>query len=91
MVPMTLEDTLSRIAPLDPTAMGEAAERQAQLTKPAGALGALEDASITLAGIQATCPPFSLRNPAVAVFAGDHGVHAQGVTPWPQEVTVAMV
>ena len=88
---MTLQDTLARIVPLDPSAMREATERQAQLTKPAGALGVLEDASITLSGIQQSCPPRSLTNPAVAVFAGDHGVHAQGVTPWPQEVTVAMV
>jgi nicotinate-nucleotide--dimethylbenzimidazole phosphoribosyltransferase len=37
------------------------------------------------------CPPRPLERPVVAVFAGDHGVHAQGVTPWPQEVTVSMV
>ncbi len=88
---MTLEETLATIAPLDEEAMRQAAERQAQLTKPAGALGVLEGASVTLAGIQRTCPPRAMVSPAVAVFAGDHGVHAQGVTPWPQEVTVAMV
>ncbi|HET7736096.1 MAG TPA: nicotinate-nucleotide--dimethylbenzimidazole phosphoribosyltransferase [Nocardioidaceae bacterium] len=88
---MTLEQTLSQIAPLDEQSMREAVERQAQLTKPAGALGALEDASVSLCGIQRACPPAPLVRPAVAVFAGDHGVHAQGVSPWPQEVTVAMV
>jgi len=71
--------------------MADAEQRQAQLTKPAGALGVLEPVSVRLAGIQGTCPPRPLVSPAVAVFAADHGVHAQGVTPWPQEVTAAMV
>ena len=71
--------------------MQDARDRQAQLTKPAGALGVLEDASVTLCGIQRTCPPRPLARPVVAVFAADHGVHAQGVTPWPQEVTASMV
>ena len=75
----------------DPAAMDEARVRQAQLTKPAGALGVLEDASVALCGIQGECPPRPLASPAVAVFAGDHGVHAQGVSPWPQEVTASMV
>ena len=86
-----LSDVLSAIEPLDETAMAEARQRQGQLTKPAGALGVLEDASIRLSGIQRTCPPTSLARPVVAVFAGDHGVHAQGVTPWPQEVTASMI
>jgi nicotinate-nucleotide--dimethylbenzimidazole phosphoribosyltransferase len=71
--------------------MSEARLRQAQLTKPAGALGVLEDASVSLCGIQGVCPPLPRTAPAVAVFAGDHGVHAQGVSPWPQEVTASMV
>jgi len=46
---------------------------------------------VQLAGLARECPP-PLPEPAVvAVFAGDHGVHAQGVTPWPQEVTAQMV
>jgi nicotinate-nucleotide--dimethylbenzimidazole phosphoribosyltransferase len=61
------------------------------MTKPPGALGVLEDVAAQLAGITGSCPP-PLPEPAtVAVFAGDHGVHAQGVTPWPQEVTAQMV
>ena len=79
------------VEPLDGTAMREARERQSQLTKPAGALGVLEETSVQLAGITRACPPPALRRPVVAVFAGDHGVHAQGVTPWPQEVTASMV
>jgi nicotinate-nucleotide--dimethylbenzimidazole phosphoribosyltransferase len=86
-----LFEVLAAVRPLDAQAMASARERQAQLTKPAGALGVLEPVSVTLCGIQATCPPRPLARPAVAVFAGDHGVHAQGVSPWPQEVTAAMV
>jgi nicotinate-nucleotide--dimethylbenzimidazole phosphoribosyltransferase len=86
-----LGDLVRAVPPLDADAMSRARDRQAQLTKPAGALGVLEPTSVTLCGIQRTCPPRSLGRPAVAVFAGDHGVHAQGVTPWPQEVTASMV
>jgi nicotinate-nucleotide--dimethylbenzimidazole phosphoribosyltransferase len=86
-----LAETIARIQPLDSEALADAAARQTQLTKPAGALGVLEDVSIRLAGIQRTCPPEAPARPAVAVFAGDHGVLAQGVTPWPQEVTAGMV
>ena len=88
---MTLEELITAVAPADPHAMQEARDRQAQLTKPPGALGVLEDVSVKLAGIQATCPPRAMTRPVVAVFAGDHGVHAHGVTPWPQEVTASMV
>lgn len=86
-----LRETVAAITALDPAAMRDARERQAQLTKPPGSLGVLEDASITLAGIHAECPPRPIVRPAVAVFAGDHGVHAQGVSPWPQEVTAGMI
>ena len=86
-----LRDLVRSVVPADATAMSEARRRQAQLTKPAGALGVLEDASVTLCAIQRVCPPRPLTRPVVAVFAGDHGVHAQGVTPWPQEVTASMV
>ena len=86
-----LADLLTSIEPLDEQAMCAARERQSQLTKPPGALGVLEDVSVRLAGIQRECPPAPMSRPAVAVFAGDHGVHAQGVTPWPQEVTGAMI
>jgi nicotinate-nucleotide--dimethylbenzimidazole phosphoribosyltransferase len=86
-----LSAVLSAIEPLDARAISDARERQGQLTKPPGALGILEDVSVRLCGIQRTCPPAALTRPVVAVFAGDHGVHAQGVTPWPQEVTASMV
>ncbi|MGE5133982.1 MAG: nicotinate-nucleotide--dimethylbenzimidazole phosphoribosyltransferase [Gemmatimonadota bacterium] len=86
-----LGDTLAAIRPADATAAEAARARQQQLTKPPGSLGVLEDLSVQLAGIAGECPP-PLPEPAVvAVFAGDHGVHAQQVTPWPQEVTAQMV
>jgi nicotinate-nucleotide--dimethylbenzimidazole phosphoribosyltransferase len=61
------------------------------MTKPPGSLGVLEDVAAQLAGIAGECPAPLPSPAAVAVFAGDHGVHAQGVTPWPQEVTAQMV
>src|SRR6476660_9779945 len=62
--------------------------RQAQLTKPAGALGRLEQLAVELAGLQATEQPRAARVPII-VFAGDHGIVAQGVSAYPQGVTIA--
>jgi nicotinate-nucleotide--dimethylbenzimidazole phosphoribosyltransferase len=86
-----LAATLLQIRPADGAAMAAARERQARLTKPPGALGMLEELSVQLAGLAGVCPPPVPAPAAVAVFAGDHGVYAQGVTPWPQEVTLQMV
>ncbi|BAU82003.1 hypothetical protein SLA_1060 [Streptomyces laurentii] len=86
-----LQETVANIRPLDAKALGEAWERQKRMTKPAGALGMLEIISAQLAGLSRVCPPPIPEPAAVAIFAGDHGVHAQGVTPWPQEVTGQMV
>ncbi|CAL9572373.1 Nicotinate-nucleotide--dimethylbenzimidazole phosphoribosyltransferase [Streptomyces sp. enrichment culture] len=86
-----LAETVAQIRPLDAKALGEAWERQKRMTKPAGALGMLEIISAQLCGLSRQCPPPIPEPAAVAVFAGDHGVHAQGVTPWPQEVTGQMV
>jgi len=61
------------------------------LTKPRGSLGALEDLGTRLCGMYGECPPPLPEPVTIAVFAGDHGVHAQGVSPWPQEVTTQMV
>ena len=88
---MTLETTLAAIGPADEPAMAAARDLQARLTKPAGSLGTLEELSVRLAGLAGACPPPLPEPAAIAVFAGDHGVHAQGVTPWPQEVTAQMV
>jgi nicotinate-nucleotide--dimethylbenzimidazole phosphoribosyltransferase len=86
-----LARTLQALRPLDPAAMSAAREHQARLTKPRGSLGVLEDVSVQLAGLAGIDPPPMPEPAAVAVFAADHGVHAQGVTPWPQEVTAQMV
>ena len=79
------------IGPLDPGARADATALQARLTKPPGALGRLEEIGIQLAGISGQCPPPVPSPAAVAIFAGDHGVLAEGVSPWPQEVTGQMV
>jgi nicotinate-nucleotide--dimethylbenzimidazole phosphoribosyltransferase len=75
----------------DEAAMTAARERQDRMTKPRGSLGVLEEVSVRLAGLAGSCPA-PLPEPAcVAIFAADHGVHARGVSPWPQEVTAQMV
>ena len=82
---------IAALTPLDEGAMREATEHHDRLTKPRGALGRLESTGIRLAGIAGESPPPLPVPAAVAVFAGDHGVVAGGVTAWPQEVTGQMV
>lgn len=67
-----------------------ACARQAQLTKPPGSLGRLEDVAITLAALQDAERP-AAENAAIILFAGDHGVTAQGVSAFPSAVTVEML
>src|SRR6516165_6608922 len=67
-----------------------AAARQAQLTKPAGSLGRLEELAIWLATWQARHPP-RLDQPRTLVFAANHGVAARGVSAYPAAVTAQMV
>jgi len=67
-----------------------ASRRQSELTKPTGALGRLETLAIELAGLQATERPRAARVPII-IFAGDHGIAAQGVSAYPQAVTIAMM
>ncbi|MBW0104921.1 nicotinate-nucleotide--dimethylbenzimidazole phosphoribosyltransferase [Pseudonocardia sp. KRD-291] len=86
-----LAETVAAIAPVDEQARAAARDRLDRMTKPRGSLGRVEDVAVTLAGIAGACPPPVPEPAAVAVFAADHGVHAQGVTPWPQEVTAQMV
>ena len=88
---MTFEEAVEAIEPLDTGAARAAAEHQDRLTKPRGALGRLESLGIQLAAIAGVSPPAVPEPATVAVFAGDHGVVAEGVTPWPQEVTAQMV
>jgi nicotinate-nucleotide--dimethylbenzimidazole phosphoribosyltransferase len=74
----------------DSTAIEAAATRQAVLTKPAGSLGRLETIALFFAGWQGREKPAIARGRAV-VFAGNHGVAAQGVSAFPPEVTAQMV
>ena len=74
-----------------PGSAGGRRQRQDRMTKPRGSLGQPEETAIKLAGLAGACPPPLPGACRVAVFAADHGVHAQGVTPWPQEVTAQMV
>ncbi|MGA7803922.1 nicotinate-nucleotide--dimethylbenzimidazole phosphoribosyltransferase, partial [Bradyrhizobium sp.] len=67
-----------------------ASRRQNELTKPAGALGRLEALAIDLASLQHADRPRADRAPII-VFAGDHGIAAQGVSAYPQQVTIAMM
>lgn len=67
-----------------------AAQRQAQLTKPPGSLGRLETLAVDLAALQSSDKP-SVEQVPLIVFAGDHGVTAQGVSAFPAEVTVQML
>jgi nicotinate-nucleotide--dimethylbenzimidazole phosphoribosyltransferase len=84
-------ELIAGIRPLDEAAMRAAQARQDVLTKPRGSLGRLETLSIQMAGITRRCPPPVPVRKAVLVFAGDHGVVAQGVSAYPQEVTPQMV
>ena len=81
---------LKRMPERDEAAAAAVRAREAQLTKPAGSLGRLENIAEWLAAWQGTARPH-LDSPLVAVFAGNHGVVAQGVSPFPQSVTQAMV
>jgi nicotinate-nucleotide--dimethylbenzimidazole phosphoribosyltransferase len=74
----------------DQTAVDAAAARNGQLTKPPGALGRLEDLAIWYGGWRGTDRP-QVAAPQVIVFAGNHGVTAQGVSAFPPEVTAQMV
>lgn len=74
----------------DALAYQQALARQQQLTKPAGSLGQLEALAVQLAGLQGRVKP-TLEQVWIAIFAGDHGVVAEGVSAYPQEVTGQML
>jgi nicotinate-nucleotide--dimethylbenzimidazole phosphoribosyltransferase len=76
--------------PIDAAVVEQAEARQQQLTKPAGSLGRLESVAVQLAGLQGQVKP-SLDHLWIAIFAGDHGVVAEGVSAFPQEVTGQML
>ncbi|MDA0988882.1 MAG: nicotinate-nucleotide--dimethylbenzimidazole phosphoribosyltransferase [Chloroflexi bacterium] len=86
----TIQRVIGSIKPLDEQAMASARARQERLTKPSGSLGRLEELSIQLAAIRRQTVP-DLAQKAIITMAGDHGVVAQGVSAYPQEVTAQMV
>lgn len=75
----------------DTAAEAAARSRQAVLTKPAGALGRLEELSCWVAATQGTCPPRPFHRIRVVIFAGDHGVASVGVSAYPPQVTAQMI
>jgi len=85
-----LQNTIEMIRPPDEEAMGKARLRQDQLTKPRGSLGRLEELSVKIAGITGKVTP-RIEQKAIVTMAGDHGVVAEGVSAYPQEVTAQMV
>ena len=86
----TFRDALAAAHGPDEAAIQGAQDRNGQLTKPPGALGRLEDLAIWYAGWRGDARP-QINAPQVIVFAGNHGVCAQGVSAFPPEVTVQMV
>jgi len=89
---LDLDDLVARVGLPDPDARAAGVARQARLTKPAGALGRLEDLSLWLCAAQGVCPPRPLDRVRVVVFAGDHGVaRTAGTSAYPPEVTAQMV
>ena len=85
-----LENITAKIQGLDEAAMAAAKARQDTLTKPPGSLGRLEELSVQLAGITGKDIP-TIKDKVIITMAGDHGVVAEGVSAFPQEVTPQMV
>jgi nicotinate-nucleotide--dimethylbenzimidazole phosphoribosyltransferase len=81
---------LTEFPSADLEAAARAATREAVLTKPAGALGRLEEITSWLASWQGRHPP-QIERPRACVFAGNHGVAARGVSAFPASVTAQMV
>jgi len=82
-------ELLNNLPEADSAQLVAARERDSQLTKPAGSLGRLEEIAFWLAAW--TGRPPAVNRPLVAIFAGNHGVTKQGVTPFPASVTKQMV
>lgn len=91
MTGAAMAGVLDGIADVDSVTAAAARARHDSLVKPPGSLGHLEDLGVRLAAITGICPPPVPARPAVLIAAADHGVHAQQVTPWPQQITTVMV
>jgi nicotinate-nucleotide--dimethylbenzimidazole phosphoribosyltransferase len=86
-----IRELAGEVSPPDGAAATKAQERHLTLTKPPGSLGRLEELGARLSGMSGEVPPPVSENPAVVICAGDHGVLARGVSPWPREVTATIV
>ncbi|WP_173917245.1 nicotinate-nucleotide--dimethylbenzimidazole phosphoribosyltransferase [Halobacillus sp. Marseille-Q1614] len=85
-----IQKLIQSIEPIHQERMGETEAYLDTLTKPPGSLGRLEDIAVRLSGITGQeAPPVS--PPGILVFAGDHGIVEEGVSAFPQEVTVQMI
>src|SRR3979411_722998 len=85
-----LEKTLQEICPIDPHWIETARQHQLELTKPPGSLGRLEEVANRCAAIRPSLA-VTANGPRIVLFAADHGVCAEGVSAYPQEVTAQMV
>ena len=85
-----LRSLCSNLPQADKAAQNAIAQREQQLTKPEGSLGRLEELTSWLGSWQQRAIP-KLENVQVLVFAGNHGVTQQGISPWPSDVTAQMV
>jgi len=85
-----LDETIRRIRPIDPCWIDRASRHQLELTKPPGSLGRLEELANRCAAIRESLAP-GVARPRIVLFAADHGVCAEGVSPYPQAVTAQMV
>jgi nicotinate-nucleotide--dimethylbenzimidazole phosphoribosyltransferase len=85
-----LNETIAAIRAVDPSWIEAAARRQLQLTKPPQSLGRLEEIANRCTAIRESFE-ITAKHPRLALFAADHGVCAEGVSPYPQAVTAQMV
>jgi len=85
-----LERTIQAVRPIDPQWIAAAERHQLELTKPPGSLGRLEEIANRCAAIRESLK-FTAGRPRIVIFAADHGVCAEGVSAYPQEVTAQMV